>query len=201
MYLGQQCQLTIEDLIEAGSRIDGAMLRASASIHHSGLHVVSAPRQIMPLESIGPDQILSIVEVAAAEYGTVFIDLPSSWTNWSLSVLARSDMVLLVTELSVAGLHQARRQLDMITTQDIGGDNVLVIVNRVAKRVFKPISLADAERAIGRPVSYRITEDPGVVSTALNQGLMLSQVQSRNSVTKDLSKVVELISPNAGRNV
>jgi pilus assembly protein CpaE len=200
MYLGQVPKLTLADLLEAGSRIDGAMLRSTASRHHSGLDVVAAPLQIMPLEAIGSDQMLSILELAAAEYGTVLIDLPGSWTNWSLSALARSDVILLVTELSVAGLHQARRQLDMLASHDLGGDDVHVVVNRVEKRVFKPISMADAERAIGRHVTYRIAEDPDVVSTALNQGLMLSQVKTRNAVTKDLTKVVESICRQIGRD-
>ena len=34
------------------------------------------------------------------EFGTVFVDLPTNWTNWSLSLLARSDLVLLVTEMT-----------------------------------------------------------------------------------------------------
>jgi pilus assembly protein CpaE len=200
MYLGQAPKLTLANLLEAGSRIDGAMLRSTMSRHHSGLHIIAAPPQIMPLDALGSDEILSILDIAAAEFGTVLIDLPGSWTNWSLSALARSDVVLLVTELSVAGLHQARRQLDMIWAHELGGENVHVIVNRVERRAFKQISLADAERAIGRPVSFRISEDREVVATALNQGLMLTQVKSRNAVTKDLAKVVEAISRHIGRD-
>ncbi len=52
-----------------------------------------------------------IVDLATREFGTVFVDLPTNWTNWSLSLVARSDLVLLVTELTVAGLNRARRQL------------------------------------------------------------------------------------------
>ena len=52
------------------------------------------------------DQLLSIIELATAEFGTVFVDLPTNWTNWSLSLLARSDMVLMVTELRVSSLHR-----------------------------------------------------------------------------------------------
>ena len=95
--LGLQPQLTFADLIDAGKRLDGELLRSVATQHPSGLQVISAPRDIMPLEVVTSDQLLSIVDLATAEFGTVFVDLPTNWTNWSLSLLARSDLVLMVT--------------------------------------------------------------------------------------------------------
>ena len=58
---------------------------------------------MMPLESLTSDQLLDIVEIAAREFGTVLVDLPTNWTNWSLSLLARSDLILLVTQMSIPG--------------------------------------------------------------------------------------------------
>ena len=74
---------------------------------------------MMPLDAVTSEQIIEIVEIAKREFGTVFVDLPANWTNWSLSLLAQSDLVLLVTELSVTGLHRARRQLDLIREQEL----------------------------------------------------------------------------------
>jgi pilus assembly protein CpaE len=76
-------------LIEAGSRLDGDLLRGATTPHPSGLHVIAAPPTMMPLESLTSDQLLDIVEIAAREFGTVLVDLPTNWTNWSLSLLAR----------------------------------------------------------------------------------------------------------------
>ena len=102
LHLGLQPALTFSDLLEAGKRLDGDLMRSIAARHPSGLRVISAPREIMPLESLTSDQLLSILDIATAEFGTVFVDLPTNWTNWSMSLLARSDIVLLVTETSRA---------------------------------------------------------------------------------------------------
>ena len=75
---------------------------------------------MMPLEGVSNEHLMEIVDLATREFGTVFIDLPTNWTNWSLSLVARSDLVLLVTELTVAGLNRARRQLDLLESQDLG---------------------------------------------------------------------------------
>ena len=55
----------------------------------------------MLFRSLSSEQVIEIVELAKREFGTVFVDLPSNWTNWSLSLLAQSDLVLLISELSV----------------------------------------------------------------------------------------------------
>jgi len=102
--LGLQPKLSLADLLEAGARLDGSLVRATTTEHQSGLRVIAAPPEMMPLEGISSEHLTQIVDLATREFGTVFVDLPTNWTNWSLSLVARSDLVLLVTELSVA--HQ-----------------------------------------------------------------------------------------------
>ena len=129
--LGLQPKLSVLDLLEAGARLDADLLRATTIEHPSGLKVIAAPPELMPLEGMPSEQLLAIVDLATREFGTVFVDLPTNWTNWSLSLVARSDLVLLVTELSVAACSRARRQLDLLQTQDLGQLDVRVVVNRL----------------------------------------------------------------------
>jgi pilus assembly protein CpaE len=154
IQLGLHPQLTFFDLIDAGKRLDGDMIRAVSTQHSSGLRVISAPKEIMPLEAITSDQLLSIIDLATAEFGTVFVDLPANWTNWSLSLLARSDLVLMVTELRVPSLHRTRRLLDLLASQDMGALEVRIVVNRIEKGFFKNVGPADAERVLHRPVAF-----------------------------------------------
>jgi pilus assembly protein CpaE len=131
--LGLQPKLSLADLLEAGSRLDGDLLRATTIEHPSGLKVITAPRDIMPIEGMPSDHLLRIVDIATREFGTVFVDLPTNWTNWSLSLVARSDLVLLITELTVAGVSRARRQLDLLHSQELGALDIRVVVNRFDK--------------------------------------------------------------------
>ena len=89
-------------------RIDGELLRATTVQHPSGLKVIAAPASLMPLDAVTSEQIIEIVDIAkrASSERCSWIS-PSSWTNWSLSLLAQADLVLLVTELSIGGLHRA----------------------------------------------------------------------------------------------
>ncbi len=147
--LGMRPKLSLFDLLEAGNRLDGAMLRTTAADHSGGLKLIAAPADMMPLEGVPSEHVLQVVDLATREYGTVFLDLPTNWTNWSLSLVARSDLVLLVTELTVASLNRARRQLNLLRSQDLGELDVRVVLNRFDKSLARTISLADARKALG----------------------------------------------------
>jgi pilus assembly protein CpaE len=186
LHLGLQPPLTFSDLIEAGKRLDGELMRSVATRHSSGLRLISAPREIMPLESLTSDQLLTIVDLATAEFGTVFIDLPTNWTNWSMSLLARSDVVLLVTELRVPSLHRARRQLDLLAAQDMGTLDIRIVVNRAQKGLFRALGPADAERVLRRPVSFTIANDHETMTQAIDRGISIAEVKRKCPLGKDI---------------
>lgn len=187
--LGLQPELCLTDLIQAGKRLDGDMLRSVATQHPSGLNVVAAPKEITPLEALTSDQVLKIVDLAADEYGTVFIDLPMNWSNWSLSLLARSDMVLMVTELRVPCLHRARRQLDLLDAQGLHHLDVRIVVNRAEKGMFKNIGTGDAERVLRRPVAYTIANDHQTMTQAIDRGVPITQIKRKSALGKDLDQL------------
>ena len=184
--LGLKPRLTLADLIQADDRLDGALMRTVATDHPSGLKIVSAPNEIMPLESLDADHAFRILDLAKSEFGTVFVDLPMNWTNWSLSLIGRADMVLLVTELSIPSLNRARRQLDLLSSQGLGEIDVRVVVNRFEKGLFKKLTRSDAESVLGRDVAYTICNDHQTMSEALERGVPIAEVKRRSALGKDL---------------
>lgn len=184
--LGLRPKLSLGDLLEAGSRRDGDLLRATTTTHASGLQVIAAPPEMMPLEAISSEQLIDIVELAAQEFGTVFIDLPTNWTNWSLSLLARSDLVLMVTEMSIGNLHRARRQLELIAAQELGELDVRIVVNRFEKGLLKSIRPADVREALGRDISYTIANDYWLMSSAIDRGVPIAEIKRSTALGKDI---------------
>ena len=184
--LGLQPKLSLAELLQAEARLDGDLVRATATEHASGLKVIASPPEMMPLEGIQSDHVLRIVDLATREFGTVFVDLPSNWTNWSLSLVARSDIVVLVTELKVAGLNRARRQLNLLNSQDLGGLDIRVIVNRFERSLARAISLDDASQALGREIAYTMANDYPLMCAAIDRGVPISEIKRRTALAKDL---------------
>lgn len=184
--LGLQSKLTLVDLLEAGNRLDTALLRSTTTEHSSGLNVISAPKDMMPIEGMPNEQLLQIVELATRAYANVFVDLPANWTNWSLSLVARSHLVLLITELSVAGLNRARRQLDLLHSQDLQSLDVRVVINRFEKSQTRTIRAADVREALGRDVNYYIANDFQLMRSAIDRGVPIEQLKRKSALGRDL---------------
>jgi pilus assembly protein CpaE len=189
--LGLPSKLSLAELIEAGPRLDGDLLRATTTTHPSGLHVIAAPPSMMPLESLTSEQLLEIVELAAREFGTVFVDLPTNWTNWSLSLLARSDLVLLVTQMSIPSLNRARRQLELLRSQDLNLLDIRIVVNRLEGRLSRTFRLSDVHDALGKDVSYTIANDHAVMRAAIDRGVPINEIKRKSAVGKDLDTLDE----------
>jgi pilus assembly protein CpaE len=153
----------------------------------------------MPLEAVSTDQTFHLVDLAALEFRTVFLDLPCSWTNWSLSLIGRSDLIVMVIELTVGSLRQARRQLNLLANQGLQNVPMLIVANRVQKRLFQTINLSDAEQALGHPVQYAIENDFPLISTALDQGILIGDIKPKSRVSKNILAVLGGCDASLGR--
>lgn len=185
--LGLRPTLSLLELVDAGSRLDGDLIRATAAEHSSGLKVIASPPEMMPLDALSVEQLIDIVDLGAREFGTVLLDLPSNWTNWSLSLLARSDLVLLVTELTVPSLQRARRQLDLIAAQELQNVDVRIVANQFEKGMLKTIRAADVRDALGRDIGYTIANDPWLMRSAIDRGVPIDEVKRRTALGKDIA--------------
>jgi pilus assembly protein CpaE len=140
----------------------------------------------MPLESISSDQVLEIIEFATREFETVFVDLPANWANWSLSTLARSDLVLLVTQVTIPALRQARRKIDLIRSQDLGDVEIRIVANRWQSSAFKALRSADIRAALGRDIAYTVADDEALMRAAIDQGVPIAEIKRKSAAGKDI---------------
>lgn len=192
-YLGVSPRRSLEDLLEAGHRLDRSVLQSIAVEREDGIHVISAPFDIQPLEQIDVDQLLRVIELARKEYDFVLLDLPSNWTNWNLSALAYASQILMVAELDISSLRQAKRWLELFQSVGVKPSKVSVVVNRVEKKLFGSISLRDVKEALKRDVLVGLPNEGAKISTAQDQGLLLSQIQGKNKFDQEIEKLAEIL--------
>jgi len=191
LYLDLPDRTGLADLIEYPERIDGELLRNVALHHPSGLDLVPAPRDMMALEILTPEVIETVLRQGQQKYGHVLVDLPEAWTPWSYKVLEVSDLVILVTQLTVAGVRRARRQIDTMMANGLEQVQVKVALNRYEKSRAQNVTLKEAETALGRSFDYLIPSDYKTVSEALDQGVALGKIKKRSKVATGIESMVD----------
>ena len=184
---------SVADLFDARDRLDGDLLQAVAADRGDGLRVVGAPPAILPLEEVDPDQVLRILKLARRHSGSVVLDLPTNFTSWSLSALLQSTAVVLVVELTIASLRQARRRIDLLTEIGLDRRGIKVVVNRVERRLFRAINLSDVELALGVPATASLSSADILLSSAQDQGVLAQELERKNRFSKDVEKLADLV--------
>lgn len=191
--LGLSPKRSLTDLLEAGARLDEAVFKSVVASHSSGVAVIAAPQDIVPLESLDTEQLRRSITLARREYDFVLADMPSNLTNWSLSMLAEADSIVMLVEQNLASLRQAKRRLDLFESVGIDSRIVSVVVNRVERRLFGTIGMADVERALARDVLCTLHVDKQNIGIAQDQGLLVKDVRSKTSYGTDVSKLADIL--------
>lgn len=188
LYLNLKPRLTIGDLIEAGDRLDGEFLRMVAERHQSGLSVVAAPADMNPLDSLSPEFIDQLMDQAAQNYDLVVLDMPGLWIDWTAAALQKADIIALVTQITVSGVQQGRRQLDVFDANNLG-DRVRLVMNRMTPGLFGKYDMADAETVLRHRVHFALANDYPTVSAALDEGRSLGQIKMKSRIEKEIRQM------------
>jgi pilus assembly protein CpaE len=194
LYLNVDSPLSLVDCLTDPERIDAMLMKSVVSRHSAGFDVLPAPKSIVPLDRVQPIAVEALLEVARSEYDLVLLDMPPVWTSWSETALVNSDLLVLVTQVSVAGVRQARRQIAALSERKLGALPSLIVANRYQKRLFRrDIRLQEAERALGRRFDVCIPSDYRLVSEAVNAGVPLAVVKRRTRLEREIRKLMNVV--------
>src|SRR5262249_28723600 len=152
-------------------RLDAMLLRSVVSRHKTGFDLLAAPKTIIPIKKVKATALEVLLDVAREEYDIILLDMPPVWMPWSDAVLSNADLFVLVPQIGVAGIRQARRQLVTLAERNLGRIPTLVVANRYRRQLFgRGIGLKEAEKALGRPFDACVASHYKLISEAHDVG-------------------------------
>jgi pilus assembly protein CpaE len=139
----------------------------------------------------------ALVRGLRRDFALTILDLPSVWTAWTNHALQLADRIVMVTHLSVAHVHLVRRQLSILSLQNLDSLPLTLVCNAVTGDQQNLLSIKAAERALGRPFDIVLPEEGRVMGAAVNQGLALSEVRRGTKLEKSVAQLADLIQADA----
>ena len=110
----------------------------------------------------------------------ILVDTPRSLNDLSRQILGVADMIVVVTDQSLAAMRDTRRLLGLAKSLK-GGAHIRVIANRVGG-VAGEVGRADFERGVGARIDVSIPYDAKAATAAAERGKSLADV-ARNPAT------------------
>jgi pilus assembly protein CpaE len=80
--------------------------------------------------------------------------------------------------------------LQLLDSQNIAGEHINVVANRVEKRLFRTIDLDSAAQALGHPIELSIHNDYPLVRAAHDQGVLIRAIRAKSKITGDIENLL-----------
>jgi len=170
---------SIHDLAEAGNELDRSILATSITTLPCKVALLSRPERIEQHEAITPEVIHRVLELLTVVYENVVVDLPGHIDAQTMAALGRADLILIVCQLTVPSLRNAKRFYDMLTRMGVPAERVEIVVNRSDSRSGR-ISEADVVETVKKPVFAMIPNDYQFVARSIDIGRPIAALD-RNS--------------------
>jgi pilus assembly protein CpaE len=167
---------------------DESYARGMMQHHPSGLDVLNAPTDVMPLNSLQPEAIGALIDALGAQYDYLVLDLPRALVDWLEPVIKKSSRLHLVMDTSVPCIRHAKRLIDFYQESQIGLP-VDLIVNREAKPLLKSSVIRDAEAVLDHTFSHWLPEDSKACRRAVDLGKPVSISSANSAFSKACSRV------------
>ena len=195
-YLDLVPRLDLKEIEPRPERLDRQLLEVMLSYHASGLAVVAAPNRPAEMRTFDPDMVTRLLDLVSTNFDYVVIDMPRTWFSWTDNVLLGSNRLLIVSEMTVPSLRQAKQLVAAIRERLGDEPQPQVIVNRFEQHMFgSGLTRADVRQALGEDFVAAVPNHYRIVREAIDRGITLEEVKPGNKITAELRK---LIVPQAG---
>jgi pilus assembly protein CpaE len=190
-YLDLEPRLDLDEIVPRPERLDRQLLEVMLSHHASGLSLIAAPNRPAEMRSFDFEVVTRLLDLVAAHFDNVVIDVPRTWFPWTDSVLIGSNRLFIVTEMTVPGLRHAKHLVSVIRERLTDGPRPEVIVNRFEQPLFGTgLRRADIEQTLGESFATTIPNNYRLVREAIDRGVVLDEVKAGSNITTALKKLV-----------
>jgi len=156
--------------------------------HHSGISVLPAPSNFVPLDALSAVQVARLIDIVRATHDFVVIDLPRALLDWFSPVLERTDKLLIVTDSSVPSVRQSKRLIDFFVSDNLSLE-VQIVINHEKKPVIPRRHHSEASKVLERDFRHWLPFDPKSAREACDRGVPMSEAAAQSGLTKSLSRL------------
>jgi pilus assembly protein CpaE len=189
-YLDLAPALDLAEIAAAPERLDGHLLEVMLTRHRSGFALLAAPPSLLPAEAVDPEVIGRLLDLAASKFERVVIDMPSHWLPWCEPVVRGADRVFIVTDMSVAGLRQARRLAEFVGAACNLPMHASVLVNKCGWLGTAGVKKQHASEILGPYLAGYVPEAGSAVREAQNRGVLPAEAKRDKPIQAALRKIL-----------
>jgi pilus assembly protein CpaE len=170
--------------------LDGELLDSLLTEHPSGLKVLAAPLEPAFADDITTAGLMQMLDVLLENYDYVVVDTPSMLDELILSLLEKSDDILMVVDMDLPSVKNAKLALETMRLLKFTTANVKLVMNRSNSKA--KLDNKEIEGALKMAISASVPSD-AMVAASVNEGRPVVETDPKSKVAKGFESVAALI--------
>lgn len=176
-------------------RLDTQLVESILATHPSGLKVLAAPLEPAFADDITTAGLLQIVEMLRTMFDYVVVDTASLLDELLLSLLERSDQVLMVVDMDLPSVKNAKLALETLRLLKYPTAKIRLVLNRSNAKAR--LDDREIEGALKSQISARVPSE-GIVAASVNEGRPVVESAPKSKVAKGFEEVRDLVLGSTG---
>jgi pilus assembly protein CpaE len=181
---------TLADLCGSPDHLEPSMVTRALAKHSTGLQVLCRPTNFAEADNITTAACMGMFSMLLNMNDYIVADGPTRFDLGAKSILALSDVNLLVVQLLVPCVRNANRILENMRDNGYNLDRTKLVCNRVG-RDSGHLSVAHVTETLGLEMFASIPDDWSTVSGAINLGEPLRSHGPKSKVRLAIKEIAE----------
>jgi pilus assembly protein CpaE len=171
-------------------QLDAELLDSLLTEHPSGLKVLAAPLEPAFADDITTAGLMQMLDVLKENYDYVIVDTAAMLDELILSLIEKSDDVLMLVDMDLPSVKNAKLALETLRLLKFSTANVQLVMNRSNSKA--KLDNKEIEGALKMEIAASIPSD-AVVAASVNEGRPVVETDPKSKVAKGFESVASLI--------
>ena len=190
-YLDLPRRDAVLELLQDTASMDSDAFMQALLTFNEKLHVLTAPNELLPLDMIGQEDVQRIITTAASNFDYVVIDMPSTVTVWTETVLHAAHVYFAMMELDLRSAQNTLRLRRALKGEELPYQKLRYVLNRAPG--FTDLSGKSRVKRMAESLDIQIEvymPDGGKqVVQGNDHGLPLAEMAAKNPLRKEIHKL------------
>jgi pilus assembly protein CpaE len=195
-FIDKEVSYSLYEAVEHGGNLDVSFLKKLMQPYDSNLDILNGYVDVGGTYRLETNAFKQIVTTLRRMYNYIIIDLGQSFDQLYMEVIKQSDLVLILSGLTIADLKNIKATWPMFTEWSEGAIKLKVVVNRLNKG--NNIQINSLEEIIRGPVFESLPSDYHLLVDAQFQGAPLAVTAPRSKLWHKIEDLAEKVQEQLG---
>lgn len=183
----------LRDIVNSPHRVDSLMIASSMVAESELFSVLGAEEAVDEFIQTDSSAISALLKEMKNNLDFIIVDLPRHQIPGQKRLLASAHEIVLITELSLAGIRDTLRIKTALKNLDCTA-TVTIVVSRIGASRLGQLDQAAFEKGAQAKIDYTIPDDPKTIAGCANTGKALGAVARTAPVTKTMLTLAQKLS-------